>query len=145
MAKSSSHVGASTPLAYVYFIEAEGRGRVKIGKGRDARKRMAQLQIGSADRLSIRGVYLTDDADALELRLHAEFKELRLHGEWFRAEGALADLMATLLPLEMVDQGQVKVAQHMKPVEDGVWIIRRPKESRRSLVDRVMAARAAMA
>jgi hypothetical protein len=83
---------ASPEFRHVYFIEAVGLGVVKIGCADDARKRLAQLQVGCPDDLVLRGVFHTDDAPRLEAAYHERYAHLRIRGEWFRFDEDLRDL-----------------------------------------------------
>lgn len=84
---------ASPEYRHVYFIEATSLGVVKIGCADDARKRLAQLQVGCPDELALRGVYHTDDAPRLEAAYHDRFAAQHVRGEWFRINGEIRELM----------------------------------------------------
>lgn len=56
-----------------------------------------------------------------EAELHARFADLRVRGEWFRAEGALAELLTRLDPLPKPP------AKQPKPPFD--WTLRRAQEA----------------
>ena len=71
----------------IYFIEAIGQDRIKIGKTRDPKNRLRQLQTGSASKLQLLGV-IVDKANR-ESELHALFAEDRIQGEWFRDTASL--------------------------------------------------------
>lgn len=68
--------------SYVYFIQAEALGLVKIGWAADPTIRLSRLQIGSPDRLKLLAVI--EDGRSLEGVLHIMFAADRAHGEWFR-------------------------------------------------------------
>lgn len=72
---------------FVYFVYAEKCGMIKIGVTGDLRQRLADLQIGSPERLVIlshvRGNY------HVEQYLHGIFERERSHGEWFRVSDRL--------------------------------------------------------
>lgn len=65
----------------IYVISLDDSQIVKIGHGKDPRKRVEQLQIGSPKPLILQWVHEGDDK--LENHLHAVFKEYRIRGEWF--------------------------------------------------------------
>lgn len=68
---------------YVYFVQAEGNGLIKIGfTDREPMKRFAGLQAASPVPLVHLGI-MWGGRD-LEARLHQKFADLRSHGEWFR-------------------------------------------------------------
>jgi hypothetical protein len=65
-----------------YLIRAESSGAVKIGVAVDPAKRLGSLQIGSPEPLSLIGVI--PGGRPQELRLHEQFADRRIRGEWFR-------------------------------------------------------------
>lgn len=65
--------------SYTYLVGAEGSRIAKIGWALKPSKRRASLQTGSPIPL----VILWTQEGAYEERLHAEFDEVRVHGEWF--------------------------------------------------------------
>jgi hypothetical protein len=75
-------------VSVVYYIRAGGAGGlIKIGKASDPYQRMAQLQTGNGQMLTL---LATEPGDLrVEHRRHRQFRALRQHGEWFRAEPAL--------------------------------------------------------
>ena len=81
----------------IYFIRAiddSGSyfGPVKIGwTSRLARDRIREMQPCSPVKLGI--VLNCLGGRDMELWLHRRFKHLRLHGEWFRADRELLDMM----------------------------------------------------
>jgi hypothetical protein len=67
----------------VYFIEAVGRDRVKIGfTGTKVTNRLKELQCASPDVLSLLGTIKGGRSE--ELHLHRRFAEHHISGEWFR-------------------------------------------------------------
>jgi hypothetical protein len=82
-------LGRST---YIYFVEAVGQDRIKIGKADDPETRVRQLQTGSAVELRLLAVTLGQPS--LEAELHAAFANDRIQGEWFRASNELRDYIA---------------------------------------------------
>ena len=87
---------------YTYLIGAEGSDLVKIGYAKDPDKRVMFLQTGSPMRLSI----LWAERGSYEAALHAEFREVLAHGEWFNLT-ALGD------PVVLVTEAvaRIKAAQ----------------------------------
>jgi hypothetical protein len=67
----------------VYFIEAIGTNRVKIGHAEDPEKRLAELQTASPFDLQLLFSFPGDEA--LEAQYHAKYAHLRVrpNGEWF--------------------------------------------------------------
>lgn len=65
----------------IYFVQMGKTGPIKIGKSRELRMRLDQLQTGSPLQLQ---VLAEIQAPAeLEMQLHAYFDEHRMEGEWF--------------------------------------------------------------
>lgn len=85
------------PYSEVYFIEAEKLGLVKIGWAVNSDQRRSDLQTGSPDKLTLRGILVCDDAPALERKMHKRFAHLRQHGEWFLPDDAMRDYMRDCL------------------------------------------------
>lgn len=86
-------------IHFVYFILNQGSNAIKIGRARNVDRRMKSLQTSSPAKLeliksiSVQGRY---EAQDLELSLHKQFSELRITGEWFRAESSLMDYINQL-------------------------------------------------
>ena len=76
---------------YVYVIQAGKNGPIKIGAATDPRRRLEQLQTGSADRLHLVKVF--DGGTELERELHRRLSKYRLHGEWFESSREVAKLL----------------------------------------------------
>ena len=68
-----------------YFIYNEEAGTVKIGRGVDPIRRLANLQTGSTSKLKLLAV-INEDCEAI---LHRRFAHLRTTGEWFEASPSL--------------------------------------------------------
>jgi len=71
----------STGGSFVYFIQAESGGPVKIGHSVDPGQRLSQLQSSSPYKLVIRAVIPGDRAK--EREFHHLFHKQRIRGEWF--------------------------------------------------------------
>ena len=74
-------------LGYVYFVQAERGGPVKIGVTDDLDRRLSMLQASSAERLVV--IYALPGDRRTELELHKRFSEHRIRGEWFAEEPVL--------------------------------------------------------
>lgn len=84
---------------FVYFILNEDSNAVKIGRAKDLEKRMRALQTSSPAKLKlIKSVQVEggEEAHALEQSLHKQFSEIRLAGEWFKAEVILLEYISQL-------------------------------------------------
>lgn len=79
---------------WVYFVEAEGLARVKIGFSIQLDKRLADLQTASPCKLNLlRRVRATLH---VEQALLALFHEFHIHGEWFSLHPTLASFIFSL-------------------------------------------------
>lgn len=84
--------GMRERLGQIYFVEAVGTDRVKIGFAMHAAKRLASVAVICPVPLRLRA--LIDGPPAKERELHARFRAAWSHGEWFKITPELADLMA---------------------------------------------------
>lgn len=71
----------------VYFLLCEGLDAVKVGKTKNLKARIAQLQTGCAERLRLLG--WVPGYTRQEKALHQYFSRYRLVGEWFHFVGDL--------------------------------------------------------
>ncbi len=79
---------------FVYFILNEDSSAIKIGKAKDISSRIKSLQTSSPAKLRlIKSIQVESNKKAQELEklLHKQFQEIRLGGEWFKAEVILLD------------------------------------------------------
>ena len=77
----------------IYYVEAVGRGLVKIGfTDIDPTKRLTSLQTGSPDRLTLRAVFVGDRTD--EQQHHETWAANRAHGEWFTVCAEMKQFLA---------------------------------------------------
>lgn len=82
-------------IGYVYFIRAAELGMVKIGwTNKSPLQRLAELATASPVELAL--VCAMHGSYKQEQELHATFAALRVRGEWFREEGALADFILSV-------------------------------------------------
>lgn len=75
--------------AGVYVIQAKPSGFVKVGYSANTQKRLAELQVGCPETLTI--LFVIPARRAEEKRIHGEIDVYRIRGEWFTSE-ALSDL-----------------------------------------------------
>jgi len=78
----------------LYFIRQKG-GPVKIGRARDARARLATLQIGSPYDLELIGVL--SGCGECEAEFHRGLSVNRLRGEWFDWTALVANVINAAL------------------------------------------------
>jgi hypothetical protein len=104
--------------SFTYFILAKGDAlAVKSGHARDPHKRLAQLATGSALELELLG--FVEGGRALEQRWHRQWRHLRICREWFRADPALLDAIATLVappPIPTPTAQQIKRQREIEAV-----------------------------
>jgi hypothetical protein len=70
-------------VSQVYFLHAPAVNLIKIGRSIDPDRRLAELKLLSPVDLEIMG--MIDGGSLKEAELHAKFKHLHSHGEWFHA------------------------------------------------------------
>lgn len=78
-------------MRFVYFVQAEETGAIKIGSTGDVSKRIAALRTASPCRLDFLGASAALD----ERECHRRFAPIRLGGEWFASTPELLDFIAT--------------------------------------------------
>lgn len=96
----------------LHFIQAES-GPVKIGRGRDPKKRLTQCRTGSHEHLEI--VAVLKGRGHEERVWHRAFHDTRLRGEWFRFDRDLKE--AIRLAIRGEDWWN-----HLWPQSDFDWI-----------------------
>lgn len=93
---------------YVYFILNEASNKVKIGISIYPDSRIAQLQTGIHDRLTMLG-YIIGDRHK-ERELHDKFSHLRCTGEWFDYDEELSLFIKDVLgQTEPIDDEQSEI------------------------------------
>lgn len=75
----------------IYFLEAVGLGKVKIGFATDVRTRVRDLKVGCPVPVSLLGCIAGSMQD--EQQLHKQFSAYRSHGEWFFLAGEVQDFI----------------------------------------------------
>ena len=86
--------GHLAPASYVYFIEAVGLGRIKIGKDDDPDSRLIALQADSPVPLRLLGETL--GGVSLESKLHFEFSDSHIDHGWYHASGTIRSYIGRL-------------------------------------------------
>jgi len=81
-------------ITNIYFIGSVESGTVKIGKSSNPEKRVAELQTGNSNRLVLYGV-IHDVNEYCENRLHKQFEDIRLEGEWFKLTDELIQFIVS--------------------------------------------------
>lgn len=80
----------------VYFIGNLKEGNVKIGHSSRVEKRLYQLKTGCPFVIDILHTIPSDTPKTLEAELHRKYRKQRLHGEWFKIEGALEEYLKSI-------------------------------------------------
>lgn len=76
---------------YIYFIQSEIGGPIKIGITVHPRKRLKEMQ--AVNPFELRFVALQRGTFFEEKQYHKQFANQRLHGEWFGPSQKLSDLV----------------------------------------------------
>lgn len=71
-------------MAYVYVVQCGFH--YKIGYARNVKRRIASMRTASPLPLVLVTSFPSDDAPALEAKLHRRFKRKRVRGEWFKLD-----------------------------------------------------------
>lgn len=98
--------------SYVYFVEASNTGLVKIGRTNNIETRLSGLRGGSPVPLILRALIETKYA-SLEQSLHKQFADQREHGEWFRINDELNDLMDNHQNLDIEEYQKLLVSNSL--------------------------------
>lgn len=92
--------------AHLYFIQSAVTGAIKIGRSKDPKRRLGQLQTGSPHKLRI--LLVIEDMGHRERKLHRRLRHHKIRygrGEWFGPD-CLWDLpveLYELFDLEILD------------------------------------------
>jgi hypothetical protein len=98
----SGYTPSGTPTPCVYAIEAN-TGQVKIGRAKNAKKRLNGLQTGSPVELTLLAAGETNHADRVEAYLHRRYGKHRIRGEWFRlSRDNVIELIETIENTEVI-------------------------------------------
>ena len=76
----------------VYFIVDEAANAVKIGISKSPESRLGDMQLGSAGTLRLVKV-IENQGFCLERKLHKQFANSKIHGEWFKLSEDLMDYL----------------------------------------------------
>jgi Meiotically up-regulated gene 113 len=86
-------------MGHVYLIGNSKFHWYKIGKSADARIRVLDLGVLLPFRIEVVEVVRCDAYSFLERRLHQEFAEHRVNGEWFHFDGETLNAVCTMMEL----------------------------------------------
>ena len=87
--RSSEFMYKQRHPGYIYFIQGEAGGAIKIGFSFKVEARLKSLQTGYPDTLKVLCILPGSEKD--ELFYHNKFAEHRLRGEWFSPTGEVLD------------------------------------------------------
>jgi hypothetical protein len=113
---------------FVYFA-TDGEA-IKIGCSTEPRRRLSEMQVGHPRRLTMLKICKGDKAT--EARLHTEFRDLNIAGEWFRIEPRLLDAIeaipnyerpASSPPLENWIKRQSEIGWPNKEAEEAAFMV----------------------
>lgn len=91
----------TTATQYVYFAEATGLRRVKIGfSARDPIGRVMGQQTSCPGKLRLLCIIRVDGH--IESMLHDVFRQERVHGEWFKFSKRIKALIEVLRPVDLL-------------------------------------------
>lgn len=68
---------------FVYFIQDTVTGHIKIGKSKNPKARLSQLQTSTVNELKLLHIIECEDMDEIETALHKRFEDKHIRGEWF--------------------------------------------------------------
>lgn len=77
-------------VRFVYMIQCESTGRIKIGITDDVESRVGDIQRMSPSKLNIIAVFASD-GNAVEGFFHRTFRNYRIHGEWFEPDDSMIE------------------------------------------------------
>lgn len=84
---------------FVYFIQGESGGPIKIGYTTDIKQRLVKLQSGCVDILKV--LLMVPGNMMYEQYLHGKFENYRLKGEWYKPDPKLFEYMDKLRELNI--------------------------------------------
>lgn len=82
---------------FVYVLQMEGHPYFKIGRTNNLTRRLGQISPVLPTDLSLRLALRVGDSSWAESRLHLEFKDRRLKGEWFLLDDDCLELVKICL------------------------------------------------
>lgn len=117
-------------MRWVYFVEAIGTGRVKVGETDDVNRRLVQLQVSCPYKLNLLGTIPENVVKEKDVKL--AFKRFHIRGEWFE----YSDLVRRATGM-LVGEDQLKRSSSVRWIQNVVQRERRVHDSRTSTRQRV--------
>lgn len=93
------NIGVET---FIYFVQADEGGPIKIGRADDPATRLKELQTGNPSLLILRRCVI--DSPDYEWVLHRLFSDFRIRGEWFQPHPVLAAMGDAIPDESLADQ-----------------------------------------
>jgi Meiotically Up-regulated Gene 113 (MUG113) protein len=99
-------------MGYIYAIEDES-ARYKLGFADDVEKRLPELQVGNAERLTIKYRLQVKDMRRAEQSLHSIFAadRIRLDGEWFKIQNI--NLLKKIFNIETITEKESELLRSL--------------------------------
>lgn len=95
LVRKSRKLRAELKNGYIYIIGSLADGVCKIGFSRNPKNRLKELQTGCPYKLTI--FFMVEGNIPTEKKLHKKYSEYSTHGEWFRIEGDLKNIIENRL------------------------------------------------
>ncbi len=87
------NMGLGSPkFEFIYFIQSNRGGPIKIGHCINMESRLKTLQTAHPYTLKVIAFFKTKDNEA-ERKMHYRFRHLHLRGEWYRPEKSLLEFI----------------------------------------------------
>ena len=98
---------------FIYLIENEDNGYIKIGIGVNPNQRIKALQTGSTGKLKLLYKKEVQFASKIESVLHRQYKEQRISGEWFDLYGF--DLKDIYYQIDVTEKNFIMLKEYDNP------------------------------
>lgn len=99
--------------SWIYFARYGEHGPIKIGRGDNPRRRVADLNVGTPAQLILLDGMLSDQAVEEEDELHDRLRAFHVRGEWYDAEIVLEEMKR--LGSRLVGADQISECQLENP------------------------------
>lgn len=103
---SNGLLGACKPDGWIYIVRAGNQNAAKIGWSGSLPDRLRTLQCAHVHPLRLLASFPGARGD--EVRLHHQFRSLRMRGEWFRLGDDLRRFIASVGGVRMVQRDMVR-------------------------------------
>jgi hypothetical protein len=111
---------------YVYFVRSFEPNMVKVGRSKNPRGRVDDMQVGSASRLSLLGTFECHSRFAcirLERTIHAALAPYWAHGEWHSWTPAVEEYVMSILNGQAIpiEDAAAKHGVDVRRLRGAVW------------------------